>query len=436
MSFIRSKQLAALAQAAAKGHTAQVERLSRAYPAMADALAPLLALTRPSEPAAVALQAVEQQSLMLNAAQALLREHQALEEATGESRAGVGRLTDGGAGISSGLQQTVNGIDQARETTRHSAATVNEVDGQLRLLRSALSAMNRNQAKLAEQVAQIRKLTSSVQEIAHQTNLVALNAAIEAARAGEAGKGFAVVADEVKQLAEKTSQATGEIEAVTGSIGDFSQQLDRDVQQGMHRLESAQERITHTAGALREGTETLHGAMTRLQNVQQSSDSQSARIAGAQAALGVLQKRTVEARRQAEALDRACVLSHRLCLGWLDQDAEHSLAGLSLSLRESIQGLRQAMELALHEPAALDRRWFDTTVLDHVLARLGDKHATHPAAEQLMAAGRRLSTHAGAFVSLISQGDLQRAADYPSRVEAERETIHQQLGALLADAVA
>ena len=53
MSFIRSKQLAALAQAAAKGHTAQVERLSREYPAMAEALAPLLALARPSEPAAV-----------------------------------------------------------------------------------------------------------------------------------------------------------------------------------------------------------------------------------------------------------------------------------------------------------------------------------------------------------------------------------------------
>ena len=436
MSFIRSKQLAAFAQAAVHGDTATVQRLSRELPAMAQALAPLLKLAAPSEPAAVALQAVEQQSLMLNAAQALLREHQALEEATGEGRASVGRLTDGGAGISSGLQQTRGSIEQARETTRHGAATVTEVDGQLRLLRSALSAMNRNQVRLAEQVAQIRKLTTSVQEIAHQTNLVALNAAIEAARAGEAGKGFAVVADEVKQLAEKTSQATGEIESMTGSIGEFSQQLDIDVQQGMQRLEQAQERITHTATALRDGAESLHGAITRLQGLQQSADGQSARTSAAQASLGALQKRTVEARRQAEALDRACVLSHRLCLGWLDQDAESSLAGLSLSLRESIQGLRQAMELALHEPAALDRRWFDTAVLDHVLARLADKHAQHPAAIQLMAAGQRLSAHAGSFVSLVSQGDMQAAAAFPDRVEAERETIHQQLGVLLADAVA
>ncbi|HEX7817111.1 methyl-accepting chemotaxis protein [Dyella sp.] len=435
MSFIRSKQLADLAKAAAHGDKELVERLSRENPAMAQALAPLLALTAPVEPAAVALQAVEQQSLMLNAAQALLREHEALESATAESRASVGRLTDSGAGISSGLQQTAHGIDQARETTRHSAATVTEVDGQLRLLRSALSAMNRNQARLAEQVAQIRKLTTSVKDIAHQTNLVALNAAIEAARAGEAGKGFAVVADEVKQLAEKTGQATGEIESMTGSIGEFSQQLDIDVQQGMQRLESAQDRINHTGTTLREGAEVLQGAIARLQSLQQSTDAQAARVTTAQAALGALQKRTVEARRQAEALDRACVLSHRMCLGWLDQDAEHSLAGLSLSLRESIQGLRQAMELALHEPAALDRRWFDTSVLDHVMNRLSDKHATHPAANELVAAGRRLREHTDTFVALLGQGDLKHAADYPSRVEAERETIHQHLSHLLGDAI-
>ena len=72
---------------------------------------------------------------------------------------------------------------------------MSELDGQLRLLPSALSAMNRNQARLAEQVEQIRKLTGVVQEIAHQTNLVALNAAIQAARAGESVRVSAVGAD-------------------------------------------------------------------------------------------------------------------------------------------------------------------------------------------------------------------------------------------------
>src|SRR3546814_10253652 len=57
-------------------------------------------------------------------------------------------------------------------------------------------------------------------------NLVALNAAIEAARAGEAGRSFAVVADEVKQLAEKTTLTTGEIETITQTMGEFAARLD------------------------------------------------------------------------------------------------------------------------------------------------------------------------------------------------------------------
>ena len=433
MSLIRSQSLAALVQAATAGDEARLDQLSRQHPQVARALAPLLARLN-HRPAAVALQTLEQQGLVLAAAQMLGREQTALDKATQEGREGVGRLTDASAGISTGLQQIASALTQVEDARQSGSASVSELDGQLRLLRSALSAMNRNQSRLAEQVEQIRKLTGVVQEIAHQTNLVALNAAIEAARAGEAGRGFAVVADEVKQLAEKTTQATTEIETVTGAIGDFSQQLDGDVRQGMQQLERAQGGVGQTRTTLEQGSAALQAASERIVNLRQGQDVQQARTAAAQAALGALQRRSIEARRQSEALSRAALLAHRLALGWLDHDSGDDPASLSLSVRESAQGLRQAMELALQEPSALDRRWFDPGTLNHTLARLATHYAGHPAASALSAAGARMAEHGSAFVGLLCDGQLEQAAQLAQQLEAERETMITQLAALLAEA--
>ena len=434
MSLIWKQHIAALVETAVHGDATELAALRRKHPRAAQTLAPLLARVASRPPAPVALQTLEQQSMVLGAIRQLSSEQVALEQAAADSRASVDRLTQGSAGISTALQQVDAYLHQASQASAAGAAGVRELDGQLRLLRTALRAMNRNQSHLAEQVAQIRQLTGTVQEIAHQTNLVALNAAIEAARAGDAGRGFAVVADEVKQLAEKTTLTTAEIEAVTVSIGDFSLQLDDDVSHSLHQLERAQAGTSRSGNLLDEGSATLRAASECIHALQQNHHTQHACATATQAALGALQRRSTEARRQSEALHRAALLAHRLGLDWLEGESGNDAASLSLTVREATMNLRQAMAVALLEPGALDRRWFDTRTLVRSIERLALlRHGSSDAAT-LSDAGARLGEQGNRFIALLGEGQLEQASALAQQLEAGREALLTQLGAALAAA--
>jgi len=242
-----------------------------------------------------------------------------------------------------------------------------------------------------------------------------------------------VVADEVKQLAEKTTQATTQIDTITQSFGDFSRQLEGDVRQALRQLKRAQDDITLASAAVGHGGEALSSAGLKLNVLQQNQDAHHARATAVQSGLGALQRRSTEARRKSEALSRAALLSHRFGLDWLDNMGQNHPIALRLAVSETTLGLRQAAELALLEPGALDRRWFETHSLLRSLAQLTARHADALLNADLQATGARLHDQSTRFVTLVCDGKLAEARELSEQLESERVLLLAQLAALPVD---
>jgi len=212
--------------------------------------------------------------------------------------------------------------NDSRSNAEQGAQVVNKTVTGLLATAQEIETASGEVSRLGEDASRISDIVKVIKEIADQTNLLALNAAIEAARAGEQGRGFAVVADEVRKLAERTANATNEINQMSAKIGEVAN----------HALGSMGKVVETT----REGVADAETAQGSITGIQRSFGEVAKVIDDISASLA---EQNVAANDLAKSTERVAAMSEE------NAGAAQSLLELANALESRAAQVRGAVEV-------------------------------------------------------------------------------------------
>jgi methyl-accepting chemotaxis protein len=202
--------------------------------------------------------------------------------------------------VSESAQRAVQGSQSGRKSTEDVGAGMTRIHQQMDAIAASMS-------RLSEHSQTIGQIIATVEDLAVQSNLLAVNAAIEAAKAGEHGKGFSVVAQEVRTLAAQSRQATGEvrtilgdIQAATASAVSATLQGGQAVEAGSRQTEVASESIQSLSGSINEAAQ----AATQIAASSQQQLIGVDQVAGAMESIKQASSQNMASARQLETAAR------------------------------------------------------------------------------------------------------------------------------------
>lgn len=208
------------------------------------------------------------------------------------------------------VQNTIHGMDTIREQIQDTSKRIK---------------------RLGESSQEIGDIVSLINDIADQTNILALNAAIQASMAGDAGRGFAVVADEVQRLAERSATATKQIEALVKTIQNDTNEAVISMEQTTAEVVRGA-RLAQDAGVALEEIESVSANLAELiQNISNAARQQASSAGHISNTMNVIQEITSQTSAGTGATAKA--------IG--------NLASMAMELRESVSGFKLPEELEM-----------------------------------------------------------------------------------------
>ena len=204
-------------------------------------------------------------------------------------------------------RQVAESAGQSAQTARVGRQATEDVIGAMKRIREQMNSVAGSLLRLSEQSQAIGNIIATVDDLAQQSNILAINASIEAAKAGEQGRGFAVVAQEVRALAEQSRQATNQVRGILNDIQKASGAAVLATEQGSRAVEAGEQQSAQAGGAIEALTRNVTEAAQSATQIAASNHEQlvgMGQVVRAMESIREASKQNLESAKQLETAAR------------------------------------------------------------------------------------------------------------------------------------